>query len=303
MRGRTTSMTWRETLFHGLLLLAVLAALFPRTFLQGEMTMPGALLYEVPPWNAYPPEDLREIKNRLPLESMVQWNLWYPLAMDSVRNGEWPLWNPLQMTGIPLLANYQTAPFYPLILANLVTDRYIANTFIMLTRLWLCGLTAYICARKLGLAPPGARFFSIGFMANGYVITWYYWPEPAVMAWLPILFLGSEFTLRHHFWRGGCAMVLGAVLVLFAGHPESAFTMSMGCGIYFLLRLVMGGEGTRRRVTACLATAALAWALALIITSPQWMPFLEYLGQLRTFFGRSHHAGDPYGLPLDGLVG
>lgn len=295
------TITWRETLLHAFLLLAMCAALFPHTFLKGEMTLPGGLLYEAPPWSAYPPEDLRETKNWLSREAMVQFDLWYPLAMDSVRSGEWPLWNHLQMAGLPLLANYQTAPFYPLIMAHLVTDRYIANTFMMLFRLWLCGLLAYVCARTLGLERPGARFFSIAFMASGYVITWYYWPEPAVMAWLPVLFLGCELTLRHQFWRGGCAIALGAVLVLFAGHPESAFTMGLGCGMYFLVRLAVG-EGQKRRILTCLGTAAIAWAIALLITSPQWVPFVEYLGQRHSQFASHHDRGDPHAIPLDALM-
>ena len=68
MNHDTHHMTWQELLAHALLLLVMVACLFPATFLRGERTIPGALLYEHAPWKYYRPADLTPAKNRNPYE-------------------------------------------------------------------------------------------------------------------------------------------------------------------------------------------------------------------------------------------
>lgn len=292
----------REFALHALLLIALVAALFPGTFLRGEMTLPGGLLFDYAPWSAHRPPDLEPTPNWLTGEVLYQFNVWYPLSAQAVREGDWPLWNPLQMTGMPLLANYQTAPFYPPRLLHLVLDPFVATTVFMLLRLWLCGANAYICARVLGLGVAASRFFSVAFMLCGYALTWFYWPEPGVIAWLPILFLGTELILRGRFLRGHCAMTLGGVMLMLAGHPESAFAASLGTGVYFFTRLIWERRWGRG-LTAPLIMAASAWMTILLVTAPQWMPFLEYAASHRHIdFHASNDRADPHAVPLDALL-
>jgi hypothetical protein len=44
---------------------------------------------------------------------LLQFWPWHHLAARDILAGEWPLWNPLLGNGAPLLANLQTAVFYP----------------------------------------------------------------------------------------------------------------------------------------------------------------------------------------------
>ncbi|MEJ2150454.1 MAG: hypothetical protein P8Z40_13375, partial [Chloroflexota bacterium] len=44
---------------------------------------------------------------------LLQFYPWQKMAFDALRSGALPLWNPLLGNGAPLLANYQTAVFYP----------------------------------------------------------------------------------------------------------------------------------------------------------------------------------------------
>lgn len=39
---------------------------------------------------------------------------WKELAVSMIKEGQLPLWNPYAFSGTPLLANIQTAVFYPL---------------------------------------------------------------------------------------------------------------------------------------------------------------------------------------------
>lgn len=290
--------TWKELCVAGLVLVAVLAVFFPRVFVQGETTIPGGLIFDSPPWDRYVPEDHRPVANWLVQEHLVFFRVWYHIGAEAIRNGEWPLWNHLQFGGMPLLANYQSAMLYPpkLLLAFLNVD--IASTLLMLSKLWFCGMTAYYFARRTGLLPFSAAVAAIAFMVGGYNITWFYWVDGDVIAWLPLLLLGLELILASSYRSGFFGTAAAAVLMLLGGHPESAFSIGMSAGVYFLLRLAWARRWGKAAVKP-FVTAGGAWLLALCVAAPQILPFLEYV-PLSVL--RGSEAPDPHALPLVNLV-
>ncbi|MBN2310105.1 MAG: YfhO family protein, partial [Candidatus Hydrogenedentes bacterium] len=209
----------------------------------------------------------------------------FHLVQQAYRNGEWPLWNPLEYTGMPLLANCQSSVFYPSRLVLLFLDVDTAMTLFILLKLWICGATAYLAARLLRLSIQAARFFSIAWMLGGFCLVWAYWPETDVAGWVPVLFVGLEFLFDGRYRRGFFTTALGATLVLIAGHPEVAFAVCSGMGLYFLARLVW-----ERRWGAALwkpiAIASAAWTLALLVYGVQLFTFIEYLANSATFAQR-----------------
>src|SRR3989337_3701280 len=52
-------------------------------------------------------------KNFLITDPVRQQYPWRELAISLIKEGKWPLWNPYNFSGIPLLANLQSAVFYP----------------------------------------------------------------------------------------------------------------------------------------------------------------------------------------------
>lgn len=302
MTIKTHHITWRELVYQGALLVLLLAILFPATFLKGEVILPGHVLMEMPPWQQYASEGFEPQKNWLPLEALSLFNLWFKLTREAFWAGEWPVWNHLQFTGMPLLANYQSAIFFPLRLLHLFLEMYLATTVYHLARLWLCGFTAYLCGRSMHLGRAPAAFFSIGMMMSGYNITWQYWPEPGVFAFLPVVFLGAEYILTARYRKGFFVLLAGGVAMLLAGHPESALTGSMGVGLYFLLRLAWmrpQGEALRKR----LATASAAWALILSVCAVQILPFLHYVAHSSAVIEElSRATAAEKAIPLSGLT-
>ncbi len=267
---------WRELCVAGLALVAVLAVFFPRVFVYGETTIPGGLIFDAPPWDRYVPEDHRPVENWLAQEHLVFFRVWYHIGAQAIRNGEWPLWNHLQFGGMPLLANYQSAMLYPpkLLLAFLNVDA--ASTLFMLSKLWLCGITAYFFTRRTGLLPLTAAFAAIAFMVGGYNITWFYWVDGDVIAWLPLLLLGLELIIESSYRRGFFAAAAGATLMLLAGHPESAFSMGFSAGAYFVLRIAFARQWRKGAIRPLVAAGG-AWLLALCVAAPQILPFIEYV--------------------------
>ncbi|MCP4645418.1 MAG: hypothetical protein GY851_33550 [bacterium] len=272
----TAQVTWRECTVHAAILVVVLVVLFPATFLHGEVLLPGGLLFDHPPWSAYDADEVRPARNEVTLEAFLLFHTYYAVTARAIDEGDWPLWNPLEFGGIPLLAGYQAAVFYPPRILHAFLDLCEATTLFVLLKIWLCGMTAYLCARYFRLGVAASRFASLGWMLSGYTLVWAYWADPDVGAWLPVMLMAAEMLIDGRYRRGFFAMAFAAVMALLAGHPESAFTMSLGVGAYLFLRLVLD-RAWGRRLLAPMGIAGAAWVLALLVCAVQLLPFVEYL--------------------------
>jgi len=290
---RTTTenrVTLRECLFHGAILIALLVVLFPGTFLRGELISPADILFAVPHWNAYAPESWDSTQNTLISDHVFFTRPNLLLTQQALRKGEWPLWNHLQLAGLPLLANVQSAVFYPVCLLQLVLPLDWALTACVLLKLFLCGMVGYLSARLLAFTPALARFFSLAWMLGSYNLIWCYWLLTDVAIWVPPLFAGLEFVLRAQYRRGWCTVAFSGTLLLLAGHPETAFTFGLGLGGYFLVRLIQQRR-TGRRLAAPIAVCALAWLMVFAVCAALLLPFFEYLLHSTSEFIRKEAEG------------
>jgi len=265
----------REVLIQGGLLLVLLAILFPRVFFLGEYAIATSLMGAWAPWDAVFGDEMRPHQNPLTIETVMAFNADFTLTKQQLSEGEWPLWNPLQFAGKPLLANYQSTVFYPPRLLHAAMPIALATTLYVLLKLWLCGMMAYGYGRVIGLSVAASRFLSVAWMMGGYTFTWAYWTPTDVAAWFPLVLIGVEFLLRGSLRRGSAALVVGAVLMLLAGHPESAFVNGLGAGLYFLIRLI-AIRASIGSVSVSSSIALGAWVVALFICAMQIVPFAEY---------------------------
>ncbi len=290
------SIRWREVLLHCLVLAALLVPTYPGVFLKGELLSSSDILFDSLPWKQYAPDDYEYPQNPLMFDPVCAFRPDYLLVQESMRAGEWPVWNNLEYTGVPLLANCQSTVFYPPRLLLILLDVDTAMTVFVLFKVWLCGLTAFVCVRLLGMAIGPARFFSVAWMLGSYNLIWGNWPLPDVSAWVPVVFLGCELLLRGAYRRGFFATAFGGAMILFAGHPETAFTFTMGIGFYFAARLVLDRRWGKALVLPILFMG-LGWAVALLLYAPQLLPFIEYLMHSYTFNEREVEELD---IPMPG---
>ena len=287
----------RELALQGALQIALIALMFPGVFLRGEVAIPGRLIYDTQiAWQDERPQGLESDPNVLTFDAISAFHLQYKMVQDSFEAGEWPFWNPFMYAGMPLLANFQSTVFYPPRLLHSLLDIATATTLYVLLKLWLCGLTAYVSGRMLGLGTGASRFFSVAWMFSGYNLIWTYWPLPDVSAWVPLLFVAAEFIAIAQYRRGFFLMAFAATLFLLAGHPESAFAFGIGVGQYFLLR-VLWEHRLGRNTWKAIAVAGGAWALALAVCAAQLAPFVEYLVNSSTFYDRAIMEGQEKGYP------
>src|SRR5262245_38723645 len=125
--------------------------------------------------------------------SLLQFWPWHKLVKDAILQGEWPLWNPLLGNGTPLLANLQSAVFYPLNLIYLVMPVEHALTLSVILHLLLAGLSMYALARQLNLLPFPAMVSALAYMLSGYIVgRVQFIPMVNAAAWLPLVVLLAE---------------------------------------------------------------------------------------------------------------
>ena len=271
----------KEMPIQAALLAVILVAVFPSVFFRGELISSADVLYQSPPWESVKPEGFIRPQNRLAVDPVAAFRPDYRLTREVLAKGEWPLWNPLEFAGVPLLANAQSAVFNPYHLLLAFCDVDLAITLFILIKLRLCGMTAFLAARMLRLSIPAARFISIAWMLGSYNFIWALWPLTDVSVWLPVAFVGLELLLEGSYRRGFFTLALGATMMLLAGHPETAFTMCAGAGLYFLLRLI-GQRRTRRGILKPLGVAVAASLLASAVSMVQVLPLLEYIAHSYT---------------------
>jgi len=203
---------------------------------------------------------------------------YYPrrlLSRSALLRGEAPLWNPHAALGMPLLADYQTAPFYPSNLLLLPLDPLTAMGAFMILHVIAAGFFAYLFLRGLGIGRVPAAFGALAFQWNGYFISYFGHPTHiATGVWLPLLLLlARRALLAPRGFPVGFTLALASLLL--AGFPQTLVTSLYALAAYglFVFALEMRGPlGARLARALPLVAAGL---VAVGLAAPEWLPSLE----------------------------
>jgi len=220
---------------------------------------------------------------------LLQFWPWHTLVKTSLLSGAWPLWNPLLGTGTPLLANLQSAVFYPPNIIYLLMPVEHALTFSVGLHLSLAGLLMYGYGRYLKLSRLAATVAAMAYMLSGYLVgrTQFITMINAA-AWFPLLLLLSD-KLATQKAKGPTILGLALTLAvqLLAGHAQLWFYGLWLIGPYILFRrwqtapAAAPGTPLLRSVTRLKPVGALALAvgLALLLSAVQILPTAEFVSQ------------------------
>ena len=234
-----------------LLILAV-AALFPGV-LAGE-----ALFWGLPSLQFYP---------------------WREYAFAQIAAGRLPVWNPLVGAGAPLLANYQTAVFYPPNWLHLVLpDAHAMSILAVLHVLW-AGLGMWLFAGALGLSAFGRGFSTLAYALSGYLIGRAgSFPTADAAAWIPWMFWLAWRAVNGGRWRDAGGLALVFALQLLAGHAQTTWYSTVAVGLFalWIALWLRRSEPARWRARALLL-AGLGMLLGAGIAAIQLVPTAEYL--------------------------
>lgn len=181
-------------------------------------------------------------KHKLP-SCMDVFTQHYPLrayASRVLKAGKIPLWNPYTFSGVPFLANIQTAVFYPpnLILFTIL-PLSIAFGINLVLHFSVGGFFTYLYLRRISISRISSIFSGIIFMFSSFLFPKIVLPPILqASALIPLLFYVFEIALekkdiRYTFLAGFCL----AISVL-SGYPQVVYGTVISLGIYGIWRIL-----------------------------------------------------------------
>lgn len=214
----------------------------------------------------------------LQADGALQFYGWRNLVFQAHKKGQMPLWNPNELAGTPLLANSQSAPYYPLHLVpiankGIATGPYLV--FLAWFHLSVAGLGVFCLARRLGAGVEGALFGGVAMALSPFAVSWS--ALPSVMTaccWIPVVLAAQSAAIQNpgtKSWLGLC----GAALMLFsAGHLQFVFYGGLAWTVFGAVSLVASLQ--RPNIVMSLLASVSALALGVAMAWPQIGPTLAF---------------------------
>lgn len=282
------------------LLVIVVLFFFKSFFLQGKLPIPADTIIGLyhPFRDLYAKDYPRGIpfKNFLITDPVRQQYPWRELAVSLEKRLELPLWNPYSFSGTPLLANHQTASFYPLnVLFFLFPFSFVWNLLILLQPLTAV-IFFYTYFDNLKMNKWASILGAIAFSFSGSFVAWMEWGTMLhVTLWMPLILLSidkiffyfqdqnssklqfknKQSLLSHKFeskkflgWS--LLFVFSLVASFFAGHLQIFFYVFIISLVYFFARWIQF-----RKNIKLLFIFIIYYSLFTIFTSVQWLPTLQ----------------------------
>lgn len=216
--------------------------IFWQFYFKSLLPFPGNLLITFFfPWNSggfpgFDPWTTR--KELIDVDTIRQMYPWFTFARDQLLHGQIPLWNPYNFSGYPLMANLQSAVFFPGNLISVFLPPITGWIAIVISSLTLFALFTFIFLRSLKLSFLASLFGAIAATNLGYIVVW---QEQLVIIratlFLPLILWSANKYLenkkKHLFWPP----VLLA-LTIFAGHAQETIYVYIICFSYFIFRRI-----------------------------------------------------------------
>lgn len=118
---------------------------------------------------------------------------WKSLVIENFSTFQLPLWNPYEMAGKPLLANFQSSPFYPLNILLFIKPLDISWSVFIILQPILAAAFMFLYLRNLKLDSRPAVLGSVSFAFCGFSIAWLEWGNVIHTAlWLPLILLSID---------------------------------------------------------------------------------------------------------------
>src|SRR6185437_11092656 len=219
-----------------LLVIVLLVLFFFHSYiLQGELPIPSDTIVTL--YHPFIDFAAKHFPNGVPVKNILitdpvrQQYPWRWLAVSLEKYGQLPLWNPYSFGGTPLMANFQTAAFYPFNLLLLILPFSIGWGISILLEQLLAGVFLFLYLSNLRLRYAARFLGSIVFMFCGFMTSWLEWNTlDHVVIWLPLILLAIDNILIAkkksllHIKNGwNWVLLLSLLFSFFAGHTQPFF--------------------------------------------------------------------------------
>ncbi len=159
---------------------------------------------------------------------------WRDVAMEMFKSGQIPLWNPYAFSGYPLLANVQSAVFYPINILFFIFESKIAWIIYVLLQPMLAFIFMYLFIRSLSLSKYAALFCGLSFGFIGYMATWFEWGVVGHSGlWLPLVLFGITKYFKNNSVRFLAISSVALACSIFAGHIQTTTYVALTTISYY----------------------------------------------------------------------
>ena len=263
--------------YYFLIIATVIIFFYP--IFKEQIPFPGDLLVsEYNPWKSYSYEGYvpGSIPNKAQyIDTVRQLYPWKTEALAQLKNKEFALWNPYSFSGAPLMANFQSAVFYPLNLLYFIFSQIDAWTILVILQPLLAFIFTYLYARKMGIGLLGGLFSAVSFSFSYFMAVWVeYNTVGHVVAWLPLALLSIEHLFRKFTFKWSIIFVFSLVSSLLGGHPQVSAYLFILTLIYVLFRFFSQRKNQNKKIIFSILSLQI---LSLGITAIQFVPGIELI--------------------------
>jgi len=257
------------------ILAIVLTAIVYKDVFRGKVPFPSFFVFEFPSFARSAPA--RPLQEPATISDLVM--SFYPfhvMAARAVRNGEVPLWNPYMLSGTPLLANAQSAVFYPFNVLYYMLPAPIAWSLGFVLRSFLVILFTAGFVRALGGTATGSLAAAVLFAFCGFLTAWQGQAMSDAAIWLPLICWMTVSLHRQPSARLIAVAAVAFAMPVLAGHPETAAHVTLTA--LALAALLASVQPSRKFVLSFGAAGGLAVGIAAVQILPtvEWLMYVQH---------------------------
>src|SRR3989344_1971974 len=217
-------------------------------------------------------------KNPLTLDPFEQQIPYRELAIDTVKRGLLPTWNPYAFAGTPLLANIQTAVFYPLNLLFFILDFPSAWSWQVFFQPLLASIFTYLYLKNLKLDARACFLGAVSFAFSGFMVAWTMWNTLAHTAlWMPLILLAKDKLIDRFNWNWALILIFAESSMVLAGHIQTALYVFVFTTLYLGFSVWQKYGKSKREFWQKIWLFVTFGICIIIVTSIQWWPTLQFI--------------------------
>ena len=250
--------------------------------IKGRILSQADVLHFFPPWIVQKPPDLMIPSNAVLGDQTREFLTFFQVAKESLHRMEFPLWNPYIMAGTPLLANSQSALFFPLNWPFYFLPLFLGFTVSALLKMFIASMGTYAFGRRLSLSHFSSVLAGATYTFSIFNVFWLNHPHTNATIFFPWLLLLAQNIIESPTRSNMGVLGLLVGLQLLGGHVELAFQVAFAVSLFFFFGLT-DYRKDRKALSLRVKIFGGGYTLGFLLAGVLMIPFLEFLTQSATW--------------------